>query len=239
MVKTPSTRCSLCRTRSSGPFCRLGGGALDSLPSAIGVHNFKRGQVIFYAGSPASALYIVRSGRIRVYRTWQDGEDLTLRLLGPGEIIGYRPLFAAELSRASAEAMVDSSVCIIPGDTVRDLVSAVPGLATLLLEKMAQELRISEDLMMDLLHLPVRQRAARLLLDLLQNRQGSSEPGTIPARELKRKDMARMIGTTPETFSRVLHVFAQAGIVSLARDCVRIRNSVLLKRIAGESPGVT
>jgi CRP-like cAMP-binding protein len=219
-----------------GPFCRLGGKALQALPGEVTERAFKRGETVFYAGAPASALYVVRSGRIRVFRTWQDGEDLTLRVLGPGEIVGYRPLFARELLKASAEALVDSSVCIIPGESVRTLVATVPSLATLLLEKMAKELRISEDLMMDLLHLPVRQRAARVLLEVLEDRQGTLAPGTIPSRELRRKDLARMIGTTPETFSRVLHAFAQAGIVSLARDGVRVRNLLLLKRIAGERP---
>jgi CRP-like cAMP-binding protein len=100
---------------------------------------------------------------------------------------------------------------------------------------LANELRISEDLMMDLLHLPVRQRVARLLLGVLSHHKKGSEPGKLADKELKRKEMAAMIGTTPETFSRVLHAFAQAGIVSLSRDSIRVRDAALLQRIAGDA----
>jgi CRP-like cAMP-binding protein len=235
MRKKISTSCSLCRAHFLGEFCHLGGDALDLLQGEKAVHSFARGQAIFYAGVPAQALYVVRSGRVRVFRTWEDGEELTIRLLGPGEILGYRPLFANESYRAGAEAVVESSVCIIPAAAVRELVTTVPGLATMFLEMMANELRISEDLMMDLLHLPVRQRVARLLLGSSGHQKHSREPGKLASKDLKRKEMAAMIGTTPETFSRVLHAFAAAGILILSRDSIRIRDEALLRRIAGET----
>ena len=88
--------------------------------------------------------------------------------------------------------------------------------------------------MMGLLHRPVRQRAARMLLLLLENNRGAADPAVLRSHHLRRQDMARMIGTTPETFSRVLRDFAQRGIVSLARDRIRIRSDALLHKAAGE-----
>jgi CRP/FNR family transcriptional regulator len=103
------------------------------------------------------------------------------------------------------------------------------------LAKLARELRLSEDLMMDLLHRPVRQRAARLLLSLLEDNHRAIEPAILLSQHLRRLDMARMIGTTPETFSRVLHGFAQRGIVTLTRDRICIRDQALLHQVAGEA----
>jgi len=194
---------------------------------------FRRGQLVFYAGALAHALYIVRSGRVKVFRTSRNGDEQVLRLLGPGEILGYRALLANEPYYASAEAVEDSVLCIIAAAALRGLLSEVPELALDLLAKMARELRISEDLMMDLIHRPVRQRAARLLLLLLEDNRGAADPAQIPTHQLRRQDMARMIGTTPETFSRVLRRFAQEGIVALARDRIRIRDRSLLHRVAG------
>jgi CRP-like cAMP-binding protein len=234
MTQDPDRRCAGCRARSSGLLCGLGGRALERLERERGAHRYRRGQVIFSAGAPIEALYVVRSGRVKVYRTWHDGEEQVLRLLGPGEILGYRPLFAGEPSRAGAEAVVDSEICVVPRATVHELVRGDPELALQLLAKLARELRISESLMMDLVRRPVRQRVARLLLTLLADNRGARDPAAIVSRELMRKDMARRVGTTPETFSRVLRAIAQAEAVSLTRDHIRVRDEAVLRRIAGE-----
>jgi CRP/FNR family transcriptional regulator len=236
MVKPSPDRCAVCKSRSSGLICGLSTPARDRLEQDKTSHVFRRGQPIFYAGSSAQALYVVRSGRVKVFRTWRGGEEQVLRLLGPGELLGYRPLLANEPYIASAEAVEDSTLCVIPAATVRELTRDVPGLALELLAKLARELRLSEDLMMDLLHRPVRQRAARLLLSLLEDNWGATEPAVIQSRHLRRQDMARMISTTPETFSRTLRVFAQRGIVTLTRDRICIRDNALLRKVAGDPP---
>jgi CRP-like cAMP-binding protein len=89
--------------------------------------------------------------------------------------------------------------------------------------------------MMDLLHRPARQRAARLLLTLLEDNRGAPDPEVLHSRHLRRQDMARMIGISPESFSRVLRSFAQRGIISLSRIRLRIRDRALLQEIAKES----
>jgi CRP/FNR family transcriptional regulator, polysaccharide utilization system transcription regulator len=158
-----------------------------------------------------------------------------LRLLGPGEMIGYRPLLADEPYMASAEAVVDSTLCVIPATVVRELLREIPEFAAAMLGRLARELSRSEDLMMDNLHRPVRQRAARLILHLLEDNQNSPEPHTLRSEHLRRLDMARMIGTTPETLSRILRSLAQRGVVALTRDRIRVRDRNLLHKIAGDS----
>jgi CRP-like cAMP-binding protein len=235
MVKRSPDSCAVCKSRSTGLICGLSATTRERLGQDKATHLFRRGQLIFYAGALAHALYIVRSGRVKVFRTWPGGEEQVLRLLGPGEILGYRPLLANEPYVASAEAVEDSVLCVIPAATLRELLRDVPELALELLAKLARELRMSEDLMMDLIYRPVRERAARLLLVLLEDNRGAADPALLRSHQLKRQDMARMIGTTPETFSRVLRSFAQRGIVALARDRIRIRDRSLLHKVAGGS----
>lgn len=234
MSKDSPDRCTVCKSRSTELVCGLSTRARDRLEQDRAMHLFRRGQTIFYAGAPAHALYVVRSGRVKVFRTWHGGEEQVLRVLGPGELLGYRPLLANEPYHASALAVEDSRVCIIPAATLRELLRDEPELALGLLAKLARELRTAEDLMMDLLHRPVRQRAARLLLSLLEDNRDAAEPALLESHHLRRQDMARMIGTTPETFSRVLRGFAQRGILTLARDRICIRDHTLLHKVAGE-----
>jgi CRP-like cAMP-binding protein len=233
MPKTAANRCSICRARTEGFFCALVGEARERFDRDVVMHTFRRGQVLAHAGTPAQALYVVRTGWVKVYRPWPSGDDQVLRLLGPGELIGYRPLLANEPFFATLEAVEDSTVCIIPADTVRDLLRQSPGMATEFLAKLARELRISEELMMDLIRRPVLQRVARMLLHLLPDAREFPGSPTVLTSGLRRKDMARMIGASPETFSRTLRTLALRGAVSLSRTSLRVRNRPLLKRIAG------
>jgi CRP/FNR family transcriptional regulator len=234
MVRSASKRCALCLAHGDGIFCGMMGRPREDLEREVATHAVPRGQAVFHAGALPHALYVIRSGRVKVFRLWPDGHQQMLRLLGPGEILGYRPLLAEEPYGASAEAVEDTTVCAIPREMVLAALTETPRLARELLAKLAREMRASEELMMDLIHRPVRERAARLLLRLLEDNRGAPNPGTIPSRLLKRKDMAGMIGTTPETFSRVMRVLAHRGALSLAPKGVRVLDRALLRRIAGE-----
>ena len=238
MVHSSPDRCALCKLRPTGPICGLAGKFRDRLERDRASHVYLRGQPIFYTGAPAHALYVIRTGRVRVFRTWRGGQEQVVRLLGPGEVLGYRPLLANEPYAASAEAVEDSRLCIIPAATFRELLRDDPELSIELMSKLARELRVSEELMMDILHRPVRQRAARLLLSLLADQAGAPDPTLIESRQLRRQDMARMIATTPETFSRILRGFAQRGIIALSRDRMRVRDLGLLQKAAGERSSV-
>jgi CRP/FNR family transcriptional regulator len=203
------------------------------------VHLFRRGQTLFHAGDPAQSMHVIRAGRVRVFTTWRDGDEQVLRLLGPGEILGYRPILAGETYNASAEAVVDSQICIVPAGTVREMLRQDPDLAMRMLEKLARELRLSEELMMDLVHRPVGQRIARLLLSLLETGAAPLPEREISSSEMTRQDMARMVGTTPETMSRTLRRLAQRGVLTVTRDCVSVRDLDRLRRAAGEHTTAT
>lgn len=235
MAKEVANRCVLCGLRSKTPFCSLVATELERCTSQATVHVFKRGQTIFHTGAPPLALYIICSGRVKVFKIWHHGEEQVLRLLGPGDVLGYRPLFANEPYGASAESLGEATICILPRAVVHELVNTIPGVALQFLELMARELRVSEDLMMDLSHRPVRQRTARLLLELLPESQPGGAPGSIGSKELRRKDMARMIGTTPETLSRVLRALSAAGMIAVTTERIRIRDRAALERLGGQA----
>lgn len=234
MGKRALPRCEICAARNPGGVCGLRSGQAAAFAASSVSHRFKRGQAIFHAGLPAHSLFIIHTGRVRVFRTCRNGEEQVLRLLGPGELIGYRPIFSNEPYVASAEAVEDSTICVVPREDVLERIRQVPELALHLLAKLSRELRISEDLMMDLIRRPVRERAARLLLGLVEDAGGTPEPRAILSRQIPRQDLARMIGTTPETFSRVLRGFAQRGLVDLTRERILVRNEAALRRVAGE-----
>ncbi len=234
MRRKPIPRCEVCTAQNPGGLCRLRTGPAGRFAEERVAQLFTRGQALFHEGWPAQSLFIIHSGLVRVFRTWRNGEEQVLRLLGAGEIVGYRPLFANEPYGASADAVEESTICVVPREVVLDRIRRDPELGLQLLGKLSTELRLSEDLMMDLIRRPVRERAARLLTGLLDRSGRSPQAMAAASGQIPRKDLARMIGTTPETFSRVLRSFADRGIVELTRDRILVRNPELLRRVAGE-----
>lgn len=212
-------RCRTCGNGVGGFFCTLDGVHLDRVDQAKAVRRYRRGDVVFREGTPANEVHCIQSGSIKVYKLGRDGEEVIIRLLGPGEIMGYRPLFAGDDFAATARALEDSVVCAVGRDVMITLLRESPDLALRLLEKLAKELRVSEDQMVQRAVESVPQRTARFLLWLHTPEPGGRRLDSA----LRREDMALMIGTTPETLSRTLHEFARLGIVDLERRSVRIR----------------
>lgn len=225
-------RCSTCGARDQGLFCSLTGSHLLKLDRQKIAHEYQRGQVIFYEGNPPLAVYCVYSGVIKLYKSGKNGKKVLIRLLGPGEIVGYRALVANELYAATAEAVVDTTICTISKETIELILKNDSEITMRLMAKLAAELRISEEQMVTRTQDPVRQRTARFLLWLLENHDPPSKKANKITLPLLREEMAQMIGTTPETLSRVLREFSDRGLIALDRKDIFVPKPRSLRRVA-------
>jgi CRP-like cAMP-binding protein len=198
------------------------------------LHTYAPGQGIFYQGEPGLSVLCIRSGRVRQYKLGAGGEELVLRIAGPGCILGDRAVLADEPHATSAEAIEKTEVCIVTKEVFFDLLHESPELARDMLHLLALEIRRSEDLMMDLTQKPVRRRLIDHLL--LFHAEAGLQSRRLPAtRAIRRKDMARMIGTTPETLSRALRDLTNEGYVSVTRSEIRVCDLEGLARLAVRS----
>ena len=227
-------RCGKCRPRAGGLFGGLSGPLTIKLDLEKTAHEYDRGQVIFYEGTPPLAIYCIHSGIVKLYKSGKSGTHIMIRILGPGEVMGYRALLAGESYAATAEAVDTTTVCTITRDTIDELLKSDPKLILRLLSKLATELRISEDQMVTRLQEPVRQRTARFLLWLRESlRDGLRRTNTIGV-PLLREEMAQMIGTTPETFSRTLRGLSREKVIEYDRKSLSILKPRVLQGIADE-----
>lgn len=223
-------KCDICGHRPSSIFCSLAGSHLEKLDREKTVHKYEKGEVIFSEGDLSQAIHCIYSGKVKLYKLGPKNEEQIIRLLGPGEFMGYRALLANEPCAATAQTLESTVICSIAKKTFFELLRQSPDLVLRLLSKMARELRISEELALSLAQESVRQRTAHLLLFLLQGNQAKSEgPIRVP---LKRKDMAQMIGASPETLSRTLHYLERRGIVRMTRSEIYIQNLSALQLLA-------
>jgi len=231
-MKPINLKCEVCGEGGSSIFCALAGSHLAKFEQEKTEHKYEPGQVIFYEGNPSYAVHYICSGLVKLYKIGPKGEELIVKLIGPGEITGYRSLLAGEPYAATAEVVEPTVICSISKQTFLELLRQVPDLALNLLSKMAKELKIAEDQELSLAQESVRQRTAHLLLILAEGSKIKGKENEPLKISLARNDMAHMIGTTPETLSRTLHKLAQKGILRLTRSEIYIQNLAALQSIA-------
>ncbi|KAB2842520.1 Crp/Fnr family transcriptional regulator [bacterium] len=228
----PAPSCTECQSRSMGVLCNLDSEALEKLNSHKTSNRYLKGQIIFYEGNQAFGLYGVYSGRVKLYKTGIDGRRQIVRICGPGDILGYRSLFAEEPYHATAEALEDSTICCIDRAAFFSVIGENPRFAFDLLRKLSVELRSAEDLATSIAQRPVRQRMAELLVMLQQTYGKPVKKGVQIHLELSREEMAEMIGVTQETAIRLLSEFKKGGWISVQERCITILNPQSLLEVA-------
>ncbi|QQR81354.1 MAG: Crp/Fnr family transcriptional regulator [Deltaproteobacteria bacterium] len=158
--------CHNCESRPNGIFCELEQASTRELEQRKTSNVYKKGQIIFYEGNQALGLYCVSSGRVKLYKTSIDGKEQIVRIASPGDVLGYRALLADEPYHATAEALEDAEVCCLDRNAFFPLLKKEPSLAMNLIQKLAQELRVAENLAATIAQKSVRERMAELLLTL-------------------------------------------------------------------------
>jgi CRP/FNR family transcriptional regulator, dissimilatory nitrate respiration regulator len=186
-----------------------------------------RGQVVFGQGEPASSLYIVQSGLLKVSRLSPGGRELTLHLSGPRQLVAGVTAFADGSSYSSScVAQTDSVVLTLPAEALRQLTYRSPALTQAVLTFFAR--RHAEVLaqMETLLYSDLNARlAAHLLIH--------TPPGgcyDLPTNS----ELAAVLNTVPELVSRKLGEFYRQGFIGLQKRSVQVLNVGALRGLAGQ-----
>lgn len=190
---------------------------LESL-SMITTEKFcRKGEHIFSENEPAIGLYAVASGRVKIYKLSPDGREQILHIFGPGEVFGEVPVFAGKRFPASADAMDESRVLFFEREALIRLIQKNPSIALNMLAVLSLRLRRFTSLIDDLSLKEVPGRLAKHLL-YMKKEHGSSELDL----GITKGQLASLLGTIPETLSRILTKMADQGLIETDGRRIRI-----------------
>ena len=224
--------CSECSTCARGLFGCLTESQLARLMESRSSHSYAPGQPLFYEGNPAFAVYCIREGLIKLWRSGHNGDQHVIQTQGKGDLVGSREVFARRPYAVTAEPLGPFIACTIPGETFISLVQENHALANGLLRKLAVETIETEDTIVARALYHVRQRTARFLLHLAPADAGAANQPLVIRLPWRREEMAHLIGTTPETLSRALHAFAAQQVLEIRRREIRLLDIASLRRTA-------
>ncbi len=197
---------------------------LALLTKVVARKSYVRGSQILRAGDPTDSLYILISGRAKVFMSDLDGKEVILAILGPNEFVGEMGLIDNSPRSASVMALESCEVvCISKSDFKRCLAENFE-MAMTVMRGLVKRLRDADNQVGSLALMDVFGRVARLLLETAQIVDGEK----VVTRKLSKQDIARMIGASREMVSRVMKHLQEAGYIELRGDNIIIRENIPL-----------
>jgi len=209
----PNIECSQCVGKPKSVFCELEKIALEQLEHEKTVNTYKRGQALFYQGNPPFGLYCINNGKVKITKTGYDGKETIVRIASGGDLLGHRSLFSDSPYAASAIILEDANICFISKKTIYDLMQKEPSISFRIIMRLSAEMGRAENQLASMAQKSVRERFAELLL-LLERSFGEKLSNRTEIKiKLSREEMASMIGTTPETLTRLVTEFKNDGLI--------------------------
>ena len=187
----------------------LSSGQLAELAAIVHEQTFSRGETIFADGDEARGFFVVISGRVKIFKLSPDGKEQILHMFGPGEPFGEVAMFAGRRMPANAQAMEKSSALFFPRAALLEVIRRNPDLALGLLGVLSLRLRRFANLIEDLSLKEVPGRLAAYLLYLSSHTDGSQDLEL----DVTKTELASLLGTIPETLSRVLGKMSRQDLI--------------------------
>jgi CRP/FNR family transcriptional regulator len=218
-------------------FRRLPSAHISGLALIASRVNAGKGRVLFHQGDPASEMFVLSSGQVRLYKLSEDGKQQTIRIVEAGEAFAEAAMFSGASYPVYAETISDSKLVSIPKDGIIELLSRDPTFATNLIGSLAELLREVTDLVEEL---SLREVASRLAGYLIETIQGAAEPAPGTSRDdrikieltISKSELSKKLGTSPETLSRTLRKLSNMKILDVEGKIIIVHRRDLLESLA-------
>lgn len=207
---------------------------LVALANIAIAQNYQKGETIFWQGEPGSGFFIIVTGRVKVFKVSNEGKEQILHIFQDCEHFAELPAFDGQCFPASAVALEKSFLLFFPRQTFLGLLAEQPNLAINLLKVFARYLRKFAQLIEDLSLKEVPGRLATYLLDVSQSGDNNVKNLSEIHLNITKTQLAALLGTIPETLSRVFSKMSQDGLIDIDGNVIKILNPVGLRVLAGD-----
>ena len=200
---------------------------LEQLERGTAMTTCQRGTVFYTPGETGEVLFILKKGRVNLYRMTAEGKKLVTATVEPGTVFGEMSMIGQGMVDSFAEAAADCTLCVMSRTDVERLIREHPSVSLRLLQLLATRLDAAEERLADVAYKSVPARIATTLLRL------SGDAGN--AVKLSHQDIADMVGTYRETATRILNELRAEGLIELKRMHIDILDAGRLEDVATDA----
>jgi len=189
---------------------------------------YPKKQVIYGEGKRPRFLYFLVKGKVKGFKTHEDGKEYITDLYGDGDFIGYPALIEEKNYDDSAVALEDSEVIQIPRDDFQHMIDSDIAIATKFIRIVTQNVKEKEERLLSLAYSSLRKRVAKALVDIHGKFNAAGENKLI---EISREDIAHYVGTATESLIRTLSDFKSEKLIEIKEGKISIMNLEKLKHL--------
>lgn len=199
---------------------------LNHLKGCLHEKSFEKGEILFSEGNGCQRVFIVKEGRIKIFRMAENGREQIIEILGPGETCACNPGNVAWFCSSSGQALSETKVWYLSRQDYLELIEKNHEVSHSLNRIFAKKLQCFTSLIEEVSLKDVRQRLIKFLLDMFDQ----NESNTLFI-SLTREQIAQQIGTSRETVSRYLSQLKDAHLISLESHQITILDQQGLKAL--------
>jgi CRP-like cAMP-binding protein len=196
---------------------------MEELDRITAMVTCERGRIFYTPGETGEVLFLLKRGRVQIYRLSPDGKKLVIATLEPGTLFGEMALIGQGMYNTFAEAVEPCMLCAMSRRDVEMLIAKFPQIGIRLLEVVGHRLMDAETRLEAIAFKGIPARLAALLLRLQRDHFVDGKT---------HQDLAEMIGTYRETVTQTLNDFKAQGLIEIQRKRIKIRDAARLREFA-------
>lgn len=213
-------------------FSSLSDEILSNLSTTVRLQNIKQGQVIFRKGDEGTALYILRSGTIKIVLPSRLGAEIIVSIFSGGDFFGEMSLLDGEPRHADAVALEPSELLVLSRNDFLSFLQSDVNAVNAILSVLTKRMRKTHDLLEDVCFLTISQRLSKLILELGKIYGRNEGDSVIIDLSLTQKELGDMIGATRESINKELKLLRERGLIEMKGNQIQICDLSRLKRKA-------
>ena len=201
---------------------------IEHIRAIVVTRQYHKGEIIFSEGDAGNGFYVAVEGQVKIFKLSLEGKEKILHIFGPGEPFGEVPVFSGENFPANAQATAACELLFFPRQAFVGLIAAHPSLALKMLAMLSKRLR---QFTIQIEHLALKEvpgRLAAYLLYLSKEQQSS----TVVTLQISKGQLASLLGTIPETLSRILTRMDTQGYIRVSGRTLHLLDPPGLQELA-------
>jgi CRP-like cAMP-binding protein len=214
---------------------QLDDAALDTLLAVASERQFTNGQVIFQKGDPGTSMMAVLQGRVRIGAYSEDGREIILNMVEPGQLFGEIAILDGKERSADATAMGKTQLLILDRRDFIPFLENNPKTAVRLFEVLCERLRRTSEMVESIAFLDFGARLAKLLLQMADHYGKETEQGLLIDIRISQADLGNLIASTRESVNRQLSAWTQEGVIAMEQGRIAILDQEMLQLMAQNS----
>ena len=204
-------------------FTQLNDLELDVVRAVAAEKSYPKNAVVLTEGEMGDSLYMIQSGKVKVFIGDEDGREIILKILGPGDFFGEMSMIDKQARSASVNTSEASTFLVLTHAAFEKCVEQSPRIANMVMRILAQRVREADRKIGTLALMDVYGRVASTLLELSVYTNGK----LMVAEKLSQQDLANMVGASREMVNRILKDLSDRGFISIESKTITIINREL------------